>query len=62
LCGCIAGAAPVEQIETWLEYAGFIEVRVTPTPESRDLIETWAPGTGIEMFVVSATVQARKPA
>jgi hypothetical protein len=37
-------------------------VCVTPKPESRDLIETWAPGTGIENFVVSATVEARKPA
>jgi ubiquinone/menaquinone biosynthesis C-methylase UbiE len=62
LCGCIAGAAPVERIEAWLAQAGFIDVCVTPKPESRDLIETWAPGTGIENFVVSATVEARKPA
>ena len=62
LCGCIAGAAPVARIETWLAQAGFVDVRVTPKPESRDLIETWAPGTGVENFVVSATVEARKPA
>ena len=36
LCGCIAGAAPVEQIETWLEQAGFMDVRVTPQLESRE--------------------------
>jgi hypothetical protein len=30
LCGCIAGAAPVERIETWLAQAGFIDVRATP--------------------------------
>ena len=62
LCGCIAGAAPVERIETWLKEAGFTEVRVTPKPESRELISTWAPGRGIEDYVVSATVEARKPA
>jgi SAM-dependent methyltransferase len=62
LCGCIAGAAPVARIKTWLAQAGFVDVCVTPKPESRDLIETWAPGTGIENFVVSATVEARKPA
>jgi ubiquinone/menaquinone biosynthesis C-methylase UbiE len=61
LCGCIAGAAPIERIETWLAQAGFIDVRVTPNPESRELIETWAPGIGIENFVASATVEARKP-
>ena len=30
LCSCIAGAAPVQQIETWLVQTGFIDVRVTP--------------------------------
>ena len=61
LCGCVAGAAPIAQVEAWLSAAGFVEVRVTPRPESRDLIATWAPGKGIEDFVVSATVEARKP-
>ena len=61
LCGCVAGAAPIARVEAWLSTAGFVEVRVTPRPESRDLIATWAPGKGIEDFVVSATVEARKP-
>jgi SAM-dependent methyltransferase len=61
LCGCIAGAAPVKQIETWLALAGFVDVRVTPKPESRELVASWAPGRGIEDFVASATIEARKP-
>jgi SAM-dependent methyltransferase len=61
LCSCIAGAAPIPRIEAWLAEAGFVEVRVTPKPESRELIKTWAPGSGIEDFVVSANVEARKP-
>ena len=61
LCGCIAGAAPVARIEGWLAEAGFADVRVTLKAESRDLISTWAPGSGIENFVASATVEARKP-
>jgi hypothetical protein len=60
--GCIAGAAPVERIESWLAQAGFIDIRVTPRPESRELVASWAPGRGIENFVASATVEARKPA
>ena len=60
--GCIAGAAPVERIETWLAQAGFTDVRVTPKPESRELVASWAPGRGIENFVASATIEARKPA
>ena len=61
LCGCIAGAAPVERIEAWLAEAGFADVRVSPKPESREMIATWATGRGIENFVASATVEARKP-
>ena len=61
LCGCIAGAAPVEGIESWLAQAGFVDVRVTPQPESRELVASWAPGRGIESFVASANVEARKP-
>ena len=61
LCGCIAGAAPVERIETWLVQAGFIDVRVTPKPESRELVASWAPGRGIEKFVVSATSKPASP-
>ena len=62
LCGCIGGAAPVERVEAWLAQAGFVDVRVTPRTESRELIKTWAPGRGIEDFVISATIEGRKPA
>jgi SAM-dependent methyltransferase len=62
LCGCVAGAAPTADITRWLHEAGFQDVCVTPKPDSRDLIATWAPGRGIEACVVSATIQAVKPA
>jgi len=61
LCGCVAGAAPADRVEKWLAGVGFIDVRVTPKPESRELIKTWAPGRNIENHIVSATVEARKP-
>src|ERR1700751_855817 len=48
LCGCVAGAAPAERIELWLAAAGFVDVRVTPKPESRELIKTRAPGRNLE--------------
>lgn len=60
LCGCVSGAVPVGQIEAWLEEAGFVDVCVTAQPRSRDLIASWAPGTGVEDYVVSATIEARK--
>jgi SAM-dependent methyltransferase len=61
VCGCVAGAAPVDRVEAWLRDAGFIDIAITVKPESRDLIATWAPGRGIEDYVASAIVEARKP-
>ncbi len=61
ICGCVVGAAPVAEIEAWLAQAGFVDIAVTVRPESRELIATWAPGRGVEDFVVSATIEARKP-
>jgi ubiquinone/menaquinone biosynthesis C-methylase UbiE len=61
LCSCIAGAAPVEQVEAWLAEAGFVDVRVAVKPESRELIETWASEHAIQNYVVSASIEARKP-
>jgi SAM-dependent methyltransferase len=61
VCGCVVGAAAADRIEAWLGEAGFAEVRVTVKPESRELIETWAPGRGIEDYIVSAIIEARKP-
>jgi len=61
LCGCIAGAAAADRIAGWLAGVGFVDVRVTPKPESRELIRSWAPGRKTEDHVVSAMVEACKP-
>ena len=61
LCGCVAGAAPVAEVERWLHEAGFVDVRVAVKRESRDMVAAWAPGRGIENHVASAAIEARKP-
>ena len=61
LCGCVAGAAPAERIEAWLSEAGFVEARVTRNFESREMVESWAAGRGIENYIAPAMVEARKP-
>jgi ubiquinone/menaquinone biosynthesis C-methylase UbiE len=61
LCGCVAGAASPAAIEDWLTEAGFIDISIQVKPESRDYIATWASGRGIENYVASATIEARKP-
>jgi len=61
LCGCIAGAATIDELETILGDAGFEDIRIQPQEESREFIRDWAPGRGIEDYVVSAVIEAVKP-
>ncbi len=61
ICGCVVGAAPALEVEAWLQAAGFRDVRVIVKPDSREMIASWAPGRGIEDFVASAIIEARKP-
>lgn len=60
LTGCIAGAASIDTIRSYLEAAGFEDVRVEIKEESREFIRDWIPGSGAEKFVASATIEARK--
>lgn len=61
MCGCVVGASPVPQIEAWLADAGFVDIGIAVKPESRDLVASWAPSRGIEDYVASAMIEARKP-
>lgn len=60
--GCMAGASPLPDIEAFLAQAGFGDIRISPKDESRDFIRQWAPGSRIADYVVSATIEAIKPA
>jgi SAM-dependent methyltransferase len=61
LCGCVSGAAKVEDVRAMLEDTGFIDVRITPHEKSREIIAGWMPGRGLEDCIVSAAIEARKP-
>ncbi|MGH9372519.1 MAG: methyltransferase domain-containing protein, partial [Vicinamibacterales bacterium] len=60
--GCIAGAAPVADLERMIADAGFERVRVSVQAGSRELVEDWSPGSGADQVVASALVEAVKPA
>ena len=60
--GCIAGAAPVDELERMIADAGFEHVRVSVQAQSRDLVEEWSPGSGADLVVASALIEAVKPA
>jgi ubiquinone/menaquinone biosynthesis C-methylase UbiE len=59
--GCIAGAAPVAELERLLTAAGFAQITISVKAHSRDLVEEWSPGTGAANVVASAIIEATKP-
>jgi SAM-dependent methyltransferase len=59
--GCVAGAAPIADVERMLVDAGFEDVRVTINETTRHLVDTWAPGHSAGRYVASAQIQAVKP-
>jgi SAM-dependent methyltransferase len=62
LCGCVAGAATVQEVLAMLTDAGFSDALVEVDSTSKDVIAGWFPGTGAEEFVASAAVRAVKRA
>ncbi len=60
--GCMAGASLIEDLHEMLKESGFESIKITPKDESRDFIRDWAPGSGVEDYVLSAYIQAIKPA
>jgi SAM-dependent methyltransferase len=60
--GCIAGAAPVADVERMIADAGFERVHVTVQAQNRELVDDWSPGTGAGRAVAAALIEAVKPA
>jgi SAM-dependent methyltransferase len=60
--GCVAGASLISEVHSMLLEAGFDDVVIAPKDESKSFIEQWAPGRSITDYVVSATIEAVKPA
>ncbi|MBT3057294.1 MAG: arsenite methyltransferase [Candidatus Thiodiazotropha sp.] len=59
--GCMGNASMIEELERFMADAGFSEIKIEPKDESKEFIRDWAPGRGVEDYVVSATIEATKP-
>lgn len=59
--GCIAGASSIQALESMLRRAGFEHIQIKPKIGSKAFIRDWMPGSKIENYVVSATIEAVKP-
>jgi SAM-dependent methyltransferase len=60
LSGCISGAARVDELEAMLAEAGFVDIDIQPLEESREFIREWQPGSEMQDYVLSASIQAVK--
>lgn len=60
--GCIAGALSIHELTNIMQSADFIEISITPKDGSREFIKDWAPDKNVEDYVVSAHIEAIKPA
>ncbi|VAW50870.1 Arsenite methyltransferase [hydrothermal vent metagenome] len=59
--GCMAGASLISDLQNILEQCGFKKINIAPKDDSKDFIKDWAPGRGVEDYVLSATIEAVKP-
>jgi arsenite methyltransferase len=59
LVGCVTGATTVDELRAMLAAVGFTDVKVEVSQRSAEIVGSWLPG--IERFVASATIEARKP-
>jgi SAM-dependent methyltransferase len=61
VAACVAGASTVSDLEAMLEAAGFVDVAVEPTEDSEEVIREWDDDRDVSEYVVSATIEGRKP-
>jgi arsenite methyltransferase len=62
LTGCVAGASTVNALETMLDESGFEDIEIEPKSESTEFISEWDADRDLSEYLVSATIEARKPA
>lgn len=58
---CISGASQLEELQEYMQLAGFKDISIEPKDDSAEFIRDWAPGRQIEELVVSAYIQATRP-
>jgi arsenite methyltransferase len=60
--GCMAGASGIADLQRMLNTSGFKNITIASKDSSRSFIREWLPGKRIEDYLVSATIEATKPA
>jgi SAM-dependent methyltransferase len=58
---CVSGAAGIEETTSMLRDAGFADISIEEKGDREEFIREWAPGRGIEKYIVPAYIKAKKP-
>ncbi len=58
---CIAGASTIAALENMMLASGFEQIIIEPKDKSKSFIKDWVPDSGIEEYVLSASITAIKP-
>lgn len=59
--GCMAGASTLDELNTYLNNAGFKCININVNESSRQFIKNWESTGEVQNYVASATIQAIKP-
>ncbi|WP_135305180.1 arsenite methyltransferase [Haloarcula amylovorans] len=62
VASCVAGALPIVNVERMLSNAGFEAIQVESDEASEEFIREWDADRDVSEYVVSATIEATKPA
>lgn len=60
ISGCISGAEYTNSIYDLLHKAGFINIKIEPKDNSREILKSWQPEKNIEDYVASYIIEAQK--
>lgn len=60
MAGCIAGAEFIDNIYKMMLAAGFVDIKLTPKDNSREILNSWIPEKNIEDYVASYMIEGMK--
>ena len=60
IAACMGGAEHVNKIRAMLEDAGFVNIKLTPKDNSKEIVNSWEPGKNLEDFIASYIIEGEK--
>lgn len=60
MAGCIAGAEFIDNIYRMMQDVGFVDIKLTPKDNSREILNSWIPEKNIEDYVASYMIEGIK--